>query len=196
MTAENSLTVSRDAVVSLFVSIGFKGADKWDRVKISKKIDNLPKLVADMDITELPDDDSSLLDDILNAIQAGGSVEIEELEAEEAEVEEAPAPAKKAPKPAPKIGEKPAKPVKKAPTIAATVDRYGVSAEVLLSGPQTVEEAIAAANETYVEGGGKDNEREAAFALRNTLRALKHIGLVAQNGKDITVVGKVVPIKN
>ena len=68
--------------------------------------------------------------------------------------------------------------------------------EVLLAGPQTVEEAIPAANETYVEGGGKDNEREAAFALRNTLRALKHIGLVAQSGKDITVVGKVVPIKN
>jgi len=72
------MKVTRDAVVEMFQSIGFKTADQWSAKKIQVKVNNLQEFLADTKLPEeIMDDKNHLLNKIAKALDADEKVEVE-----------------------------------------------------------------------------------------------------------------------
>lgn len=191
-----SFEASLSAVTGIFVALGFKSADTWDRVKVTQKLDNLPKLVEKAGNTSeiLDDAQSSLLDDLLNALDAGTSITLTESEDEEPTAAE-PA-AEEAPAPAPT---KKGVPAKKAQTVTATKaapkppekkhtsTRLEAAAKTIVRKQSwKLDEVIEAADAEYVKAGGNSNPKESAWAVKVALQVLTAVEMVTVADGKIT----------
>lgn len=184
--------VELSEVQSLFIGLGFATADKWDRVKLVKKLENLPKILKQAGEVPLTDVQTATMNSLLNAMETGaelalldGTPAVGTPDPEPVEEPTAPADGKTKKTPAAKKTPTAKKPDDGKPKLT----RYQIPAQIIVCGKRktwALDDLAAAANAEFMEQGGKDNVKEAKFSANVAADVLAACGVIKYDKPNIT----------
>ena len=179
------MNVSKSTVVAMFTEAGVKGAAKFNKMIMGKKLKKF--LSADADDHEFEEDETlELFEKLKEAGYENVTIEDDAAPVEKKEAAKKPA-AKKAKKEAPKKAKakKETKPKKTGPQVPG-IRKLGGGSRVYLCGEiiakSGLEKGITEEMKTYVdENCEKPNKKETEFALRNAWHAIH--GFLTEKGE-------------